>query len=193
MNSHSCILSVTEASKYIRKKVTRTWFRLMVFVPMCKTRCPLSEQLLGVSESWALASSFGASSSSLKGKPTCILSVLCFGIFNLCFGPRATASFSSLSVFNPAVPFDDLPCPPTLLSSWLFCRIHLIQDPHWHHYQMDKLLDLLPVPFVQRLRVSPQSWFHYLLACDLGQVAPHSEPVLSSVKWEGCKLALCGW
>lgn len=40
-----------------------------------------------------------------------LISLLCFGIFNLCFGPRATASFSSLSVFNPAVPFDDLPCP----------------------------------------------------------------------------------
>ena len=162
-----CILSVTEASRYIRKKVMCMCSSYIFFCACVQSLGPLvrTTQHLGVPESWALSTTFCA---SLVLQRTDLLPLF-FQSYVVGFptpgqfGVLAATSFSSLSVFTPAVPFDGLPPLPFSLpdssvrsvsSKTLACII----------CQMDMLLDLLPIPVAQWLRVSFQSWFHYLLA-----------------------------
>lgn len=93
-------------------------YTFFFFAPVHKAWCPLPElhSPSAVPESWALATTFCVSSSSLKGRPaSSSFSELFWDSYHLGKVLR-TSSFSFLSVFTPAVPLSPGDLPPLPLS-----------------------------------------------------------------------------
>lgn len=182
-----CILSVTKASKYFRKIVVHVCSRY-VFLPLyikAGAPCQNCTDPLG-SQNHGLCLLHSVQVQVLWRAD---LLPLLFQFYILRFPtPRQfhylllhfSLSVSSFSLF----PLPGWPSSLTLVSAWLFFKIHILQEPCSHHAPIGCALGPTLTSFCTMVKATVSGLVPLLISCvTLGKWLHISEPVLSPIKW----------